>query len=358
MATSAPQADTVSQLWALVSEMNATAITLVVGRVDACYTTVMLAAHAWAARLLVTYGPACQAQALSLWACTHGRLDQVCDWLGTQRLYNLLRTRWLELAPKLRAGQPASLAAATHVLPVHARHEGLVGALVFTGRLPSTTGTRALLDDLTRRLSVALRDPLPPPEPALLTLPLAQVAQQGGLDVLERHAYAALLERHGGNVSQAARVLAVPRQTLHHRIERLGVPSTALRLQHAASDPADFEDEARELERQTCLLVLQRYRGDIAISAAAVHLTVDAWRTYLRALAIDPPAPPRPPRRKPPAGRKRRPRASKRVAPSASPLSTGGVDAASRHAAGDVFDAGQRGSGTATTTRRRRARRG
>lgn len=261
---------------------------------DPCYTAVaMLAAHAWAARLLTRYGPACQAQALGVWSCTHGRLDLVCDWLGNQRLHNLLHTRWPTLAAELSTGQPVPLADASKALPVRTQREGLLGALLFTGAWPTTGGVRALLDELVRRLSAALRDPLPPPQPEMLQLPLAQIDVPGGDAEAERRVYTAILRRYGGNVALAGQALRVPRQTLHNRLKRLAIPAVGLRLLRVVPEPLDLEAEALDLERHTCRLVLERCRGDARLSAAALHMAPPAWRSYLRALHIELPAAPR-----------------------------------------------------------------
>lgn len=258
----------------------------------------MLAAHAWSARLLQRYGPACRAQALSVWSCTHGRLDLVCEWLGSQRLHNLFRTHWPELVDKLRDGHPAALGEATRVLAVRTPREELLGALLFTGTWPQSTGVRALLDDLSDRLGLALRDPLPAPEPDVLSLPLAHVNVPGGDRLALRRVYTAVLDAHGGSLTLASQVLAMPRQSLATRVKRLGVSSTGLCLLRVLPEPTDLDEEALDLERRTCLAILERCRGDVRLSAVTLGLTPDAWRSYLLALKIEPPTRRRrPPRR-------------------------------------------------------------
>ncbi len=249
----------------------------------------MLAAHAWSARLLTRHGPACQSQALSVWSCANGRLDLVCDWLGSQRFQNLLRTAWPRLVGALRQGRAPSVAPGVGALPLRTRREGLLGALVVVGTLPATGATRALLDDLVRRLAAALRPPLPSPSPDVLWLPMGQLDAPGGATEVERRFYTALLQRHGGNLALAGEALQVPRQTLRKRVTRLSIRVPGLRLVRAVPDAIDLEDEALELERSTCRLVVQRCNGDVRLAAAAIRLTPTAWRAYLRSLRIDVP---------------------------------------------------------------------
>lgn len=250
----------------------------------------MLAAHAWSARLLTRHGPACQAQALSVWSCAHGRLDLVCDWLGSQRLHNLLHTHWPTLAAALRTGRTMTLIPGVMALPLRTRREGLLGALLVVGASATAGTPRALLDDLTGRLTAALRDPLPPPSPEVLTLPLEHLDAPGGAVETERRFYTAVLQRHGGNMARAGQALSVPRQTLRTRLKRLSVHTPGLRLARVAPGILDLDDEALDLERSTCRLLLQRCRGDLRMGAAAVQMTPSAWRAYLRALKIDVPS--------------------------------------------------------------------
>lgn len=258
----------------------------------------MLAAHAWSARLLTRHGPACQAQALSVWSCANGRLDLVCDWLGSQRLQNLLRTSWPRLVGPLRAGRAPSLIPGVAALPLRTPREGLLGALVVVGTLPATGATRALLEDLARRLATALRPPMPAPSPDVLSLPLVQFDAPGGATAVERQFYAAVLQRHGGNLALAGQALRVPRQTLRKRVKRLAIRVPGPRLVRAVPAAHDLEDEALELERRTCRLVVQSCHGDVRLAAAAIRMTPTAWRAYLRSLRIDvPETPPRSPRR-------------------------------------------------------------
>ena len=252
----------------------------------------MLAAHAWSARLLAHHGPACRAQALSLWSCGRGRLALVCDWMGNQRLHNLLHTHWPELAGALRRGRAVRLAPGIDALPVRTRRDGLLGVLIVVGALPLTETARALLDDLARRLVAALRAPLPDPNPEVLALPLALIDKPNGMAEAERRIWIAVLERHGGNVALAGRTLQVPRQTLAKRLRRLAVSAAGLRVVRAVPEALDLEDEALELERRTCLLLVQRYSGNLRLAAAAVNMTPSALHAYLRGLRID--VPPRP----------------------------------------------------------------
>jgi Bacterial regulatory protein, Fis family len=268
-----------------------------VGR-SVLYAFAMLAAHAWVARLLTRYGPPLQAQALSVWSCAHGRLDLVCDWLGNQRLTNLLHTHWPTLVLELRAGRSAQLAPGIWVLPVQSPGDRLLGTLVFAGLLPSVGGRRALVDDLVMQLIGALGAPLPPPQPEVLTLPLAQLEVEGGPAEAERRFYAAVLERHGGNAAQAGRMLRMPRETLRKRLGRLGVRATSVRLLRTVPVLPSLEPEARELEREACQRVLQGCRGEVRLGAAVMRMTPAAWRAYLRALDLEIPATPRRPIRR------------------------------------------------------------
>ncbi len=248
----------------------------------------MLAAYAWVARLLVRYGPPMQAQALSVWSCANRRLDLVCDWLGNQRISNLLHTRWPDIVHDLRTGESACLAQGITVLPVCPRDAGLLGVLVFAGPLPSTGGTRALTGELLAQLGVALRPPLPPPQPEVLTLPLDQLEVADGAEEVERRFYEAVLERYGGNAAQAGKVLSMPRETLRNRVERLGVRATGLRLLRSValtSAPA-LEPEALALERDACERVLRGCRGEVRVGAAVMRMTPGAWRSYLGALGV------------------------------------------------------------------------
>jgi transcriptional regulator with GAF, ATPase, and Fis domain len=57
------------------------------------------------------------------------------------------------------------------------------------------------------------------PPPAGVVMPDVR----GSLDALERHRILDALQRCGGNRTQAAKLLGLPRKTLAYRIERLGI---------------------------------------------------------------------------------------------------------------------------------------
>jgi hypothetical protein len=252
----------------------------------------MLAAHTWIAGRINDVGAVCRAQALGVWACPPGRLDLVCAWLTDQRLHNLLHTHWPETVEALRAGKSAPLAGAVAALPVLTREDGLLGALVFAGVVPRAGAARALLEDFQRGLAVALRPPLPPPDPDVLVLPLAHIDAPGGLREAQRRVLAALLACHGGSMTRTAQVLAEARQTLEHRARKLAVEfGGPPRL--CALPPVTLEGQALELERETCRAVMERCRGDLKLAAALLHVTPDTWRVYLEGLGVDVPRPPR-----------------------------------------------------------------
>jgi DNA-binding NtrC family response regulator len=69
----------------------------------------------------------------------------------------------------------------------------------------------------------AAADTLPPwRSRAAADLPFAE-ARRRALDAFDRAFLAAALERHGGNVSAAARTLGVHRQSLQKRLARVGL---------------------------------------------------------------------------------------------------------------------------------------
>ena len=247
----------------------------------------MLAASAWTARLLTTVGPACKAQALSVWSGADERLDLVCDWLGTQRLHNLLRTQWPKVAATLGAGKRAPLADMVEVMPVRSKRDGLLGAVLAVGDFPVGGAARALLDDLPRCLVPALRPPCPRPSPDVLHLPMDQLDAKGGLDELYQRSYTALLERHGGSVALLSHRLGLPRQTLYSRVRRLGIRvEPGGWLARRAPLPLELDPEALDLERRTCQFVVDRCGGDLVLAAILVGMTPAAWRAYLRALRL------------------------------------------------------------------------
>lgn len=252
----------------------------------------MLAAHAWAARLILDVGPACRAQALGLWSCPPGRLDLVCGWLTDQRLQNLLHTRWPSAVEELRAARAATLAENVSALPVQTRQDGLLGVLLFAGLLPRSGAGRALLDDLQRQLAVALRPPLPSPDPDVLVLPLDQINVPGGLRESQRRLLAAVLACHGGSVTRTSQVVAEPRQTLTHRLRKLDLEPGGPRPLRALP-PVTLEGAALALERDACREVMERCRGDLKLAAALLHVTPDTWGVYLQSLGVDVPRPPR-----------------------------------------------------------------
>ncbi len=253
----------------------------------------MLAASTWTARLLTTAGPASAAQTLSVWSCLNERLDLVCDWLGTQRLHNLLRTQWPEAAPVLRAGERVRLAEMVEVMPVRSKRDGLLGALLSVGEFHVGSAARAVLDELPRRLLPVLRVPCPRPSPDILHLPMDRLDRKGGLNEFYRRFYAEMLERHGGSIALTSQALGLPRQTVHGRIKRFGV---RVRIQPGAflapraPLPLELEPGALDLERRTCQLVLDRCRGDLVLAAILAGMTPAAWQAYLRALSVPIPA--------------------------------------------------------------------
>lgn len=252
----------------------------------------MLAAQAWAARLFTDLGPACRAQALAVWACPKGRLDLVCAWLTDQRTHNLVRARWPSLGRELRGTSPVSLASNVSALGLRNGREGLLGVLVYAGEWPDGAAC-TLLEALRSELMLALGPPLPPPSPDVLALPLDRLDAPGGTQVAERLVLRALLARHGGNIRRTAQAVGLGRQTLLDRANRLRVGDVTLRVTRALPQRPPLPNDALELERNACRMVLERCGGDLKLGAALLHMTPATWRTYLDRIGIDPPAPQR-----------------------------------------------------------------
>lgn len=263
------------------------------GRPVVLYPRSMLAASVWVARLFVQLGPVCRAQALALWSCAADRRDLVCDWLGTQRLHNLVHTAWPDHEETLAAGHTVTLAARVDLLPVRGARGQLLGALLFAGERPAHGARRALLDGLLAKLTLALAQPLPPPSPEVLMLPMERLDALGGDDETARRFYQALLARHGGNVARGARALGLPRQSLHNRLRRLHVKLAPERPLRGLRKRPALPGEALELERRACRQVLECCAGDARLAAIALRLTPAALRAYLRWLAIELPLPSR-----------------------------------------------------------------
>lgn len=162
------------------------------------------------------------ARGVVVWAHCRHALEVVSAWGANQADYNLALDVWQRDRPDLQDGRCVSYDE-TDFVPLLNAHRDLVGVLELAQRGSERPGQRAFLDVMTEELGRQLSVPLPKAMPELLTIPLARLASEDGVDHFMRRMHEALLDRVGWNIKRLADELGLPRQTLQNRLRKLGV---------------------------------------------------------------------------------------------------------------------------------------
>ncbi len=163
----------------------------------------------------------CGTTCVAVWACAFEALELRCATGISQRHINTAQGAWHACRHELAAGRPTKYRDLTFV-PVRSTHGDLIGVVALPVPIPDSRVAASFLDEMLELVSRHLELPQPLPEPEVLTVPLAKLAEPLGIEGLVRHAYARLMGHFGWNVSLVAALLGIPRQTLSARLKSAG----------------------------------------------------------------------------------------------------------------------------------------
>ncbi len=195
------------------------------------------------AKMVTILAHVCEARVVAVWSCEFGQLHlRHSSGLG-QSLFNLGHVVWNDMRADLQDGRTVVEQGAVFV-PLQSSRQDLVGMVMLDTALPDNGPRRAYVDDQLRLVAKHIQLPEPPPEPDAVVVPTSSLEAKNGQIAALKLIYAALLTRHGWNVSLVANLLGMPRPTLVARLRTLGLrrprPSPKARPSKArATDPAD-----------------------------------------------------------------------------------------------------------------------
>lgn len=192
----------------------------------------MAAVHPRVTASLTHLGDVCCARALALWVPAEDRLALIGAWRFEPPLAEAFPRRWGSSAAELRAGRRVQLAEDDVVLPLLGRAGTLLGVLQYVGALPEGGARRIFLGETLAHLVTLLTAHSPAVAETERLLALVPFDLEGDDADLERRTYARMLERCGWDVTDAAALLGVTRQTLYERFRQLELDRPPTRLSH------------------------------------------------------------------------------------------------------------------------------
>lgn len=193
----------------------------------------------------------CGTSTVAVWACALGRLELRHSVGLAQPLLNAAQLAWRDLRVELHEGRMVFERGVSFVPLMSGSHD-LVGLLAIPAAVPEEHPDGAYFARALRRIARYVQQPLPPPTPDLITVPLETVERPGGIDNALREVLDAVLVRHGWNVALVASMLGTPRNTLLRHLQRLNLkrPRGSTKARPRRATPATAEqvlDAARTL---------------------------------------------------------------------------------------------------------------